>query len=264
MEFLLVERDAARRVTVARHLCRSGHRVTLASSLAEARDLLGFVRTKAECPSAVLIAEGLLGRAGAAFRADLAARFPDLAWVPVRPDVDLDWLQGWLERTVARRIPARPAKTRRALAGRRCLDVLLVEEDRRVRQEVTRRLVALGDRVVACASIAQARAEVDKAGPLDVLIAPAIVGAEQAISLFLAAQKRRPALRWIVPAQAPAATRAPSHGQRLLHSTLSGIDGMASPGRRGQCDSDCSQRLMLASASRRKSSGPERRGGGFA
>src|SRR3984893_19069164 len=107
MEFLLIESDSSRRVAIAKHLCRFGHRVTLASSIAEARDLLGFLRTKTENPSAVLIAEELLGRRSDSFRADLAARFPDLAWVPVPHDVDLDWLHGWLDRTAVRQTQAR-------------------------------------------------------------------------------------------------------------------------------------------------------------
>jgi CheY-like chemotaxis protein len=168
--------------------------VTLTSSIAEAQEMLSFVRCKAAGPSAVLVAEALLGHRSAAFRADLAARFPDLAWVPVRADIDLDWLQGWVEQMVAR--PPR--------AKRRCLDILFVEEDQRVRQEVTRRLSEQGDRVVACASIAQARQESDSGAKFDVLIAPAIAGTSEGISLFLVAKKQRPELRWVVSARAPA------------------------------------------------------------
>ena len=232
MEFLLIESDSSRRVVIAKHLCRFGHRVTLASSIAEARDLLGFLRTKTENPSAVLIAEELLGRRGDSFRADLAARFPDLAWVPVPHDVDLDWLHGWLDRTAARQ-----AQARQRQAARRRLDILFVEEDPRVRREVARRLAARGDRVVACASIARARQEIAKALPLDVLIAPVRAGEEETISLFLSAQKRRPSLRWIVPTPAHAArmpAHAQGHGEGPLHSTFCEIDRL----RRAPVDSD--------------------------
>ena len=51
MEFILIESDSFRRVAIAKHLCRFGHRVTLTSSVIEAQELLSFVRSKAECPS---------------------------------------------------------------------------------------------------------------------------------------------------------------------------------------------------------------------
>ena len=232
MEFLLIESDSSRRVIIAKHMCRLGHRVTLTSSIAEARDLLGFLRTKTENPSAVLIAEELLGRRSDSFRADLAARFPNVAWVPVPHDVDLDWLHGWLDRTAVRQTQARQRQ-----AARRRLDILFVEEDPGVRREVARRLAARGDRIVACASIARARQEIAKALPLDVLIAPVRAGEEETISLFLAAQKRRPSLRWIVPPPAPAARPlaiGAAHAQRPMHSTFCEIDRL----RRTPSDSD--------------------------
>lgn len=222
MELLLVEGDPARRVALARHLCRCGHRVTLASSLAEAREIMDFVRVPAQCPAAALVAEDLLGRRGDAFRAELAARFPRLAWVPVRRDVDLDWLGDWLQRTVA--WPARKTRatgpTRRA--QRRCLDILLLEPDDEVRREAARRLRALGDRVVAHASLAAARRELDRALPLDVLVAPVLAYGGETISLFLAAQKRLPALRWIVSSAPQPAT--PSDARPPLRLTFGELD----------------------------------------
>lgn|GEM_PF-2821518 len=210
MELLLVEGDPARRVVLARHLCGCGHRVTLASSLAEAREIMAFVRNGAGCPAAALVSEDLLGRRGDAFRAELAARFPRLAWVPVRGDVDLTWLADWLRRTAARPVrPLRQARPARATGtGRRCLDILLLEPDEEVRREAARRLGAQGDRVVAHASLAAARRELDRALPLDVLVAPVRLGEDETISLFLAAQERRPALRWIVSSAPQPATQA--------------------------------------------------------
>lgn len=232
MEFLLIESESARRVVIAKHLCGFGHRVTLASSIAEAQDLLGFLRIKTECPSAVLIAEELLGRSSDSFRSDLAARFPNVAWVPVPHDVDLDWLHDWLDRTAARQ-----RRVRQRQPARRRLDVLFVEEDPRVRREVARHLTARGDRVVACASIARARQEIAKALPTDVLIAPVRIGADETISLFLAAQKRRPSLRWIVPSPVHAATPlaiGATHAQQSMHSTFCEIDRL----RRTSSDSE--------------------------
>jgi hypothetical protein len=199
MEFLLIEQDSSRRISIAKHMCRSGHRVTLTSSLTEARELFTFIDSETTCPSAVLVAEELLsGRRTTAFRAELATRFPDLAWVPVRSDVDLDWLQAWLERTVVHQPRAR----------RRSLRILLVEPDALVRREVVRRLSALGDEVLARPSLAAAAQEIATATPLDVLIAPVIDGSAETISLFLAAKRRLPQLRWIVPARAPAPAQA--------------------------------------------------------
>jgi len=198
-------------------MCRSGHRVTLTSSLTEARELFTFIDSETKCPSAVLIAEGLLNHRTAAFRAELTARFPDLAWVPVRADVDLDWLQTWLERTTAHLIRAR----------RRSLRILLVEPDALVRREVIRRLSALGDRVLARSSLAAAAADiarcVDRQESLDVLIAPVRDGAQETISLFLAAKKHLPLVRWIVPAQQPAKRPSRADASRRLGSTFAEI-----------------------------------------
>ena len=46
MEVLLIESASSRRIIIAKHLCRFGHWVTLTSSIAEAQDLLGFLRTR--------------------------------------------------------------------------------------------------------------------------------------------------------------------------------------------------------------------------
>ena len=188
MDLLLIECNSCRRVAIARHLCQSGHLVTLASSIGEAEEMMRFVRNKSAAPAVVLIAEALLGNHSAAFRAELADRFPCLAWVPVPADVDLEWLQNWIERAVT--LPSGRA--------RRCLDVLFIETDSGVRREVKRRLSAMGDRVVACSSIAQARTKCDTTAAFDVLIAPVTVDRSDTISLFLAAKKVRPGLRWIM------------------------------------------------------------------
>lgn len=127
--------------------------------------------------------------------------------MPVRRDVDLAWLADWLQRTATR--PARQIRqVRSARAKRRCLDILLLEPDEEVRREAARRLRAQGDRVVVQSSIAAARRELDRALPLDVQIAPVRVGGDETISLFLAAQKRLPALRWIVSSAPEPATQA--------------------------------------------------------
>ena len=101
MDILLIENDAGRRIAAANRLATAGHRVTLSSSVREAREVLRFVEGDADGPDAVVIAEVLEMADRTRFHEELADRFPDACWVPYRPDLGLEWLQDWLVRTTA-------------------------------------------------------------------------------------------------------------------------------------------------------------------
>lgn len=96
MDILLIEADARRRVAVASHLARARHRVTICSSVAEAREVLSFLNSEDGAPNAVVIGEDLLSVDGDRFREEMADRFPDADWVPLRADLSLGWLEDWL------------------------------------------------------------------------------------------------------------------------------------------------------------------------
>lgn len=96
MDILLIESDARRRVSTARHLASARHRVTMSSSVEEAQEILRFVRSRDGGPDAVVIAEDLASADCGGFREDLAHRFPETSWVPLRPDLSLTWLETWM------------------------------------------------------------------------------------------------------------------------------------------------------------------------
>ncbi len=102
MDILLIENDARRRIAAADRLALAGHRVTLSSSVREAREILRFVEDDADAPEAVVIAEALEMADRTRFHEEMADRFPDACWIPFRPDLGLDWLQDWLVRTTGR------------------------------------------------------------------------------------------------------------------------------------------------------------------
>jgi DNA-binding NarL/FixJ family response regulator len=219
MDVLIIEDDAGRRVSVADHLKKCRHRVSISSSIREAREMLEFVECKADGPDAVIISEGLLPRGGQAFREELAERFPAANWVPLPHDRSVVWLSDWLEKVSG--MPSRHAKhfpgfkvaaakgrTGQGPAPR--LDVLLIEADDRRRQVTSEFLSRHGDRVKACRSIAEAT---------EALAAPAWRGKGPhaivsrvglsdgcGINFFLAAKKRFPRTRWIVSTALPGAT----------------------------------------------------------
>jgi DNA-binding NarL/FixJ family response regulator len=105
MDILLIENNPRRRVATARHLAMAGHRVTLSSSIREAREVMQFVEDEAEAPAAVVIAEALESRDRSGFHEEIADRFPDAHWIPLRADLSFAWLEDWLSKT-ARRRPA--------------------------------------------------------------------------------------------------------------------------------------------------------------
>jgi len=102
MEILLIEAVAGRRVAIAKHLARAGHRVTLSDSVCEAREVLQFIDDETEAPQAVVIGESLTSADGDRFREELKDRFPAALWVPLRADLGLDWLGSWLKGPAAR------------------------------------------------------------------------------------------------------------------------------------------------------------------
>ena len=85
LEILLVESNSYRRVAVARYLSSRNHRVTLASSIDEAQELLDLAGSKAAAHRVVIVSELLLLRSvGQELREEVAVRFPDVAWIPLR------------------------------------------------------------------------------------------------------------------------------------------------------------------------------------
>ena len=102
MDILLVEGDARRRVAIGQHLTHCGHRVTISNTIGEAQEILHFIKYKVEAPNAVIVAENLLRRGGAEFRAEVGTRFPAANWIPLPHDRDLEWLADWLEKEIGR------------------------------------------------------------------------------------------------------------------------------------------------------------------
>jgi DNA-binding NarL/FixJ family response regulator len=105
MDVLLIESDALHRVSVAHHLSRSGHRVTISSAIEEAREILQFIRRSSEAPDVVAIAEGLLSSDSTCFRNEIADRFPHAAWIPLPANLSLRWLVDSLHKEATRTAP---------------------------------------------------------------------------------------------------------------------------------------------------------------
>ena len=102
MDILVIEGAASRRVAVAQYLLRTAHRVTISSSIEEAREILQFITKKSEAPDAVVIGDSLVSRDATSFREEIADRFAEAAWVPLPPDRSLQWLGDWLQSTANR------------------------------------------------------------------------------------------------------------------------------------------------------------------
>src|SRR5471030_54900 len=196
MDILLVEGDARRRVAIGQHLTHCGHRVTISNTIVEAQEILDFIKYKVEAPNAVIVAESLLPRGGAEFRAELGARFPATSWIPLPHDRDLDWLADWLEKVSVR--PSRPASPRDMSK----LDVLLIEPDDRLRRAIATRLAARGERVGACRTLREASDVLavitDRAAAPLVIISPVGFTEGDGISFYMSARRRFPDIRWLV------------------------------------------------------------------
>jgi hypothetical protein len=110
MDILLVEGDARRRVAIGQHLTHCGHRVTISNTIGEAREIVHFIKYKVEAPNAVIVAENLLRRGGAEFRAELGARFPAANCRTTA--ISNGWPTGWRRSRSVRRGPPSRARCR--------------------------------------------------------------------------------------------------------------------------------------------------------
>ena len=230
MDILLVEGDARRRVAIGQHLTHCGHRVTISNTIVEAREIVHFIKYKVEAPNAVIVAESLLPRGGAEFRAELGARFPATNWIPLPHDRDLEWLADWLEKVSVR--PSRPAAPR----GMSKLDVLLIESDDRLRGAIAARLAARGERVGACRTLREASDALavvtDRdAAPL-VIISPVGFTEGDGISFYMSARRRFPDIRWLVSLP-PSKRTASAEKSRLTSSPSRSPTAESSPQTRG-------------------------------
>jgi DNA-binding NarL/FixJ family response regulator len=196
MDILVIESAAQRRVAIAQYLLRATHRVTIASSIEEAREILQFITKKTEAPDAVVISEVLVARDVTSFHEEIADRFPEAAWVPLPWDRSLQWLGDWLHSTANRTA----ARRRRSVA--RGSSVLVVETDRAAREAAHARFASEGAMVRTCSSFKGAREtmakwSVRKMRP-DFIVSPIQGRDGDGISFFLDAKRRFPDARWII------------------------------------------------------------------
>jgi DNA-binding NtrC family response regulator len=196
MDILVIESVAQRRVAIAQYLLRATHRVTIASSIEEAREILQFITKKTEAPDAVVISEVLVARDATSFHEEIADRFPEAAWVPLPWDRSLQWLGDWLQSTANRTA----ARRRRSVA--RGSSVLVVETDRAAREAAHARFASEGAMVRTCSSFKGARETVAKWSGRkmrpDFIVSPIQGRDGDGISFFLDAKRRFPDARWII------------------------------------------------------------------
>ena len=220
MEVLLIESDARRRVTVARHLASNSHRVTIASSVDEAQEMLRFVTDDVATPKVVIIDEKLNRGEGSELRAELAVRFPDTSWIPLREDLELDWLARWLELLAKREARIRKRK------GTAPLNILLIEGDKALRGVLSRHLALWGDHVTACRSFRDAGKALDRFarhGKVPrAIMSQVAVGEEDGIGFYLSAKRRFPKARWIVVTP----PESPLHAKTFAETATSVLDDM--------------------------------------
>ena len=196
MDILVIESVAQRRVAIAQYLLRATHRVTIASSIEETREILQFITKKTEAPDAVVISEVLVARDATSFHEEIADRFPEAAWVPLPWDRSLQWLGDWLQSTANRTA----ARRRRSVA--RGSSVLVVETDRAAREAAHARFASEGAMVRTCSTFKGAREtmakwSVRKMRP-DFIVSPIQGRDGDGISFFLDAKRRFPDARWII------------------------------------------------------------------
>ena len=196
MDILVIESAAQRRVAVAQYLLRATHRVTIASSIEEAREILQFVTKKTEAPDAVVIGEGLASRDNTSFREEIGDRFPEAVWVPMPSHLSLPWLGDWLHGAESRMVP----QDRRSVA--RGSSVLVVATGRAAREAAHARFASEGATVRTCSSFKGAREtmakwSVRKMRP-DFIVSPIQGRDGDGISFFLDAKRRFPDARWII------------------------------------------------------------------
>ena len=196
MDILVIESVAQRRVAIAQYLLRATHRVTISSSIEEAREILQFITKKTEAPDAVVISEVLVARDATSFHEEIADRFPEAAWVPLPWDRSLQWLGDWLQSTANRTA----ARRRRSVA--RGSSVLVVETDRAAREAAHARFASEGAMVRTCSSFKGARETMAKWSGRkmrpDFIVSPIQGRDGDGISFFLDAKRRFPDARWII------------------------------------------------------------------
>jgi DNA-binding NtrC family response regulator len=196
MDILVIEGVARRRVAVAQYLARARHRVTIASSIEEAREILQFITKKTEAPDAVVIGEALATRDDASFREEIADRFPEAVWVPLPSHLSLTWLGDWLQRAESRRTARRRRPVEHGSS------VLVVETDRAAREAAHARYVSEGATVRTCSSFKGARETMAKWSGRrmrpDFIVSPILGRDGNGISFFLDAKRRFPDARWII------------------------------------------------------------------
>jgi DNA-binding NtrC family response regulator len=195
MDILVIEGVAQRRVVVAQYLLRATHRVTIASSIEEAREILQFA-TKSDAPDAAVISDKLASCDDTSFREEIADRFPEAVWVPLPSHLSLPWLGEWLQAAESRKA----ARRRRSVE--RGASVLVVEMDRAAREAAHVRFASEGATVRTCASFKGAREtmakwSVRKMRP-DFIVSPIQGRDGDGISFFLDAKRRFPDARWII------------------------------------------------------------------
>jgi DNA-binding NarL/FixJ family response regulator len=196
MDILVIEGAASRRVAIAQYLLRASHRVTISSSIEEAREILQFITKKSEAPDAVVVSDVLVSRDATSFHEEIADRFPEAAWVPLPSDRSLQWLGDWLQSTADRTA----ARRRRSVA--RGSSVLVVETNRVAREAAHARFASEGAMVRTCSSFKGAREtmakwSVRKMRP-DFIVSPIQGRDGDGISFFLDAKRRFPDARWII------------------------------------------------------------------
>jgi DNA-binding NarL/FixJ family response regulator len=196
MDILVIEGAASRRVAIAQDLLRASHRVTISSSIEEAREILQFITKKSEAPDAVVVSDVLVSRDATSFHEEIADRFPEAAWVPLPSDRSLQWLGDWLQSTADRTA----ARRRRSVA--RGSSVLVVETNRVAREAAHARFASEGAMVRTCSSFKGAREtmakwSVRKMRP-DFIVSPIQGRDGDGISFFLDAKRRFPDARWII------------------------------------------------------------------
>lgn len=193
---MVIVGEASQRLAVARYLSGCRHRVTLSSSVREARQMLGFVASEVEAPQAVVIDADLLGAEGEELREHLGRHFPATSWVPLLPDLSLDWLGGWLSKQAVRLSESADR------CGERRLNILVIEAEPVLRSFMVSRLAARGDRIRACSSIEAAHKAFTgmcrRGHQPDVIVSSVEQPEGNALSFFLGPRKQCPDLRCVV------------------------------------------------------------------
>ncbi|UYN93537.1 MAG: hypothetical protein KIT25_15925 [Enhydrobacter sp.] len=191
MNILLVEDSAHRRVAILRHLMACGHRVTPASSIEEAHEIVRFVEHPDTPADVVVMAEHLESEGGTEFRRALGARFRGLRWVLLPAHHDIGCLAERIEQDHGR------------VGGG--LNVLLIDADDGRRAAMVGHMLDCRDQVVACRSLAEAQSHLHTLAegddPLHAIVSDVTLDDGNGLSFYLAAKRRFPALRWIVTAR---------------------------------------------------------------